>query len=199
MILADLKKVPLKGFLRNVPLKGVVKNVHFKGFKKSFSKVLFHHVQQKASEEEEEVGRSDPGLFAGQRSVKLSKEMVDQLSDGERSKLSDQGDKERGEVKTGVKKAKHEGEEVVEEVNEDLVARRDMSRHGQGDKYVGDDLRDRKGEGIYKYKQGGSNMREEGDEGGWFSQKQLGSSIASTIEPEQVRESHSSSIFRFNM
>ena len=171
-----------------------------RALKKSLSKVLFHHVQQKASEEEEEeVSRSDPGLFAGQRSVKLSKEMVDQLSDGERSKLSDQGDKERGEVKTGVKKAKHEGEEVVEEVNEDLVARRDMSRHGQGDKYVGDDLRDRKGEGRYKYKQGGSNIREEGDEGGWFSQKQLGSSIASTIEPEQVRESHSSSIFRFNM
>ena len=168
----------------------------------SLSKVLFHHVQQKASEEEkEEVGRSDPGLFAGQRSVKPSKEIVDQMSDGERSKLTDQGDKEMLEVKTGAKKAKHEEEEEVEEVNEDLVARRDMSRHSQGDKYVGDDLRlrDRKGEGgregRYKYKQGGSNIREEGNEGGWFSHKQLGSSITSTIEPEQVRESHSSSIF----
>ena len=149
--------------------------------------MLFHHVQQKASEEEEEVGRSEPGLF-GERSVKPA---ADQLSDGERSKLSD---KERGEIRTEVRKANNEEEE--EKVNEDLVARRDMSKHGEGDKYVGDDLRDREAErtdeteGRYNYKQGGSNIREEEDEGGWFNHKQQGSSIASTIEPEQVQESH---------
>ena len=87
-------------------------------------------------------------------------------------------------------------EEEEEKVNEDLVARRDMSKHGEGDKYVGDDLRDREAErtdeteGRYNYKQGGSNIREEEDEGGWFNHKQQGSSIASTIEPEQVQESH---------
>ena len=140
--------------------------------------MLFHHVQQKASEDEE-VGRGEPGL--GERRVKQA---ADLMSDGERGKLSDQGDKETGDIRT---KEKHK------EVKEDLGAQRDISRHGQGDEYVGDDLRERMAErteereGRYNFEQGGSNTQdEEEDEGGWFNHKQQGSSIPSKIEPEQV-------------
>ena len=188
--------------------------------------MLFHYVQQKPSDEE--VG--EPGLDQGS-----SKPAKEELSDGARSKLSDEGGKENGEnteresvgrsplpgesplpdIRTDVKEktAKNEEEKVKEEqVNEDLVAGYDMSRDGQGDKYVIEDRRgslrhqpnlsdlekegrdreaDRTGEkeGRYNYKQGPSTFADGNDEKeGLNNYKQGRSNIRE--EDEEVSNEH---------
>ena len=118
--------------------------------------MLYHHVQQKPSEEE--IGRSEkPGL--DQRSLILDKETVHQQLADAGSKLSGQGDKENsekagretvgrpllGEIGTEVKEEKtkiQEQEIEQEQVNEELATGHFLSRHGQDEMYVEDGQRE---------------------------------------------------------
>ena len=160
--------------------------------------MLYHYVQQKPSELEE-IGRSEkPNL--DQKSL---------IPNGERRKLSDQGDKEDGEkaeretvgrallgdIRTELKQKKPKQER--EQINKDFAGQLDMSRHGQDETYVGDDQRESLNWGRRKeadkthekegvYEQVPSVIREEKEEGGYSNHNQQDSSILGTIKPEQV-------------